>query len=621
MVTGVVVPLAKTFLRATDIAGITMLHGTLLSAFGMLLLHVSPLRSVNLSLFKSKIRSPEEGAIRLAGSKTRSQGRVEVYLHGEWGTVCHNAWDLPDAQVVCRQLHFKGAVSAVAGGTFGEGTGQIWLDQTKCVGTENSLSNCSYNGWGLMDCSHKDDAGVICVAGTSATETFVDHSLELSEDLGQLFDSEEGCDFLIQGYTYTGENRDDGLWEMVDTTVCAHRMILSRFPGFKASTDVDEISIHLTQTCLPHLPSLIRYVYTRRLEVSRTTAECIHQLASHFGMRRLMEDAGRLFTKLLPEDRSFLTQVSFYEYSVEAGDRVLQENCLQYMAWNFQKLSTSKAWSSVSAELLQALLSRSDLVVPGETFVLAALEVWVSQVNRTTSEEQQAALLARVRFPMIPAKELIKLRYTSALYSVHPTLYQEKVLKGFQAHSLPFGTLKNSSNFQADDRDYQARIYTAPPWSVAYDQSVETIGRPIDNPYDRFGRGSHRGNTQYYKKPSLRTTEHHSTPVHTSAVFNDRKVDWQLNLFNEQSDCSSRGLLCDSLPAARMRMSTHKYQDQGQGSIRYSNRLLLSCRGRFIFHIVDFKEDFAYVPAGANVTYPCPNEGYIYHFVVRPEYI
>ena len=142
-----------------------MLHGTLLSAFGMLLLHVSPLRSVNLSLFsksdynsdtynansimqksvvsslticfvsllvsqirtrylcesESKIRSPEEGAIRLAGSKTRSQGRVEVYLHGEWGTVCHNAWDLPDAQVVCRQLHFKGAVSAAAGGTFGEG--------------------------------------------------------------------------------------------------------------------------------------------------------------------------------------------------------------------------------------------------------------------------------------------------------------------------------------------------------------------------------------------------------------------------------------------------------------------------------------------------------------------
>ena len=88
---------------------------------------------------------------------------------------------------------------------------------------------------------------------------YVDHSLQLSEDLGRLFDSEEGCDFLIHAHTYTGENREDGLWEMVNTTVCAHRMILSRFPGLKASTDVDEISIYLTQTCRPHLPMFIRY--------------------------------------------------------------------------------------------------------------------------------------------------------------------------------------------------------------------------------------------------------------------------------------------------------------------------------------------------------------------------
>ena len=64
---------------------------------------------------------PVEGDIRLAGSKTLFQGRVEVYLHGEWGTVCDTDWDLPDAQVACRQLGFKGAASATAGGEFGEG--------------------------------------------------------------------------------------------------------------------------------------------------------------------------------------------------------------------------------------------------------------------------------------------------------------------------------------------------------------------------------------------------------------------------------------------------------------------------------------------------------------------
>ena len=333
-----------------------------------------------------------------------------------------------------------------------------------------------------------------------------------------------------------------------------------------------------------------------------------------------MEDTGRLFARLLPEDGSFLTQVSIYEYSVGTGDRLLQENCLQYMAWNFQSLSTSKAWSSVSAELLEALLSRSDLVVPGETFVLGALEDWVSKVDRETSEEQQATLLAHVRFPMIPAKELFKVRFTSTLYSAHRSQYQEKLLKGFQAHTLPFGTLKDSSTFREGDRDYQPRIYTGPPWSVAYDQSVETVRRPINNLYDLFGRSSHRGNNQqYFNKPSLQTSQSHSTPVHTSALFADKKVDWQLNIFNKQSDCSNSGLRCDSLPAARMRMSTHNFQYQG--SIRYSNRLLLSCQDRFIFHIMDFKDDFAYVPAGDNVTYPCPDEGYNYHFVVRPKYI
>ena len=46
------------------------------------------------------------------------------------------------------------------------------------------------------------------------------------------------------------------------------------------------------------------------------------------------------------------------------------------------------------------------------------------------------------------------------------------------------------------------------------------------------------------------------------------------------------------------------------GLHRYSNLLLLSCQGRWIFHIVDFKDTLAYVPAGKNATYPCTDEGY-----------
>ena len=36
------------------------------------------------------------------------------------------------------------------------------LDQLNCAGTELSLFNCSANPIGSHDCSHSEDAGVIC---------------------------------------------------------------------------------------------------------------------------------------------------------------------------------------------------------------------------------------------------------------------------------------------------------------------------------------------------------------------------------------------------------------------------------------------------------------------------
>ena len=87
---------------------------------------------------------------------------MEVYYNGTWGTVCDDEWDLNDAQVVCRQLGFGPAITASTQASYGQGSGQIWLDNLNCNGTEWTIENCSHNGWQINSCNHSKDAGVKC---------------------------------------------------------------------------------------------------------------------------------------------------------------------------------------------------------------------------------------------------------------------------------------------------------------------------------------------------------------------------------------------------------------------------------------------------------------------------
>ncbi len=102
-------------------------------------------------------------ALRLiAPSGSNGTGRVEVFYNGRWGTICDNSWGINDAQVVCRQLGYTYAVKALPGHVVPDGTGQIWLDNVRCTGSEQNLTNCYHNGWGNHTCQHSQDAGVKC---------------------------------------------------------------------------------------------------------------------------------------------------------------------------------------------------------------------------------------------------------------------------------------------------------------------------------------------------------------------------------------------------------------------------------------------------------------------------
>ena len=45
------------------------------------------------------------GGVRLAEGGSDQEGRVEVCLEDQWGTVCDDSWDDRAAAVVCKQLN------------------------------------------------------------------------------------------------------------------------------------------------------------------------------------------------------------------------------------------------------------------------------------------------------------------------------------------------------------------------------------------------------------------------------------------------------------------------------------------------------------------------------------
>ena len=109
--------------------------------------------------------------MRLRGGRTPNEGRVEIFINGQWGTICHDMFDINDARLFCRLLGYGNASLAVLGSTFGQGSGPVWLDDLQCAGTEPSFFQCQHLSFGRHNChGHLGDAGVMCGSESKLTQ-------------------------------------------------------------------------------------------------------------------------------------------------------------------------------------------------------------------------------------------------------------------------------------------------------------------------------------------------------------------------------------------------------------------------------------------------------------------
>ncbi|XP_028407291.1 deleted in malignant brain tumors 1 protein-like [Dendronephthya gigantea] len=156
-------------------------------------------------------------AVRLQGPLSKNGiGRVEVFYHGYWGTICDDGWDMNDAKVVCRQLGFPDTVRTLQKNLVPSGSGRIWLAHVACTGKEPNITSCPNNNWGKSSCSHYQDAGVEC------SRTVITVSLRLQGPL-----SEDGTGRVEVFYNDTWGTICDNGWDMKDARVICRQL------GFK----------------------------------------------------------------------------------------------------------------------------------------------------------------------------------------------------------------------------------------------------------------------------------------------------------------------------------------------------------------------------------------------------
>ncbi|KAL8565021.1 hypothetical protein ACOMHN_003397 [Nucella lapillus] len=116
---------------------------------------------------------PESVRVYLVNGSTPNQGRVELEVGEQRGTICDDSFDSRAAAVICRMVGYNDGGEAIPSAHYGMAPSDwpILLDEVKCRGTESSVFECDHLKLGTHNCAHSEDVGVNCAMPGEATTT------------------------------------------------------------------------------------------------------------------------------------------------------------------------------------------------------------------------------------------------------------------------------------------------------------------------------------------------------------------------------------------------------------------------------------------------------------------
>lgn len=82
-----------------------------------------------------------------------------------WCVFCFSMIQNINKNTACywlKSVFCRAGARAKTSAFYGQGSGPIWLDNLNCIGNESSLAQCGSRGWGISNCRHSEDAGVVC---------------------------------------------------------------------------------------------------------------------------------------------------------------------------------------------------------------------------------------------------------------------------------------------------------------------------------------------------------------------------------------------------------------------------------------------------------------------------